>query len=103
MKKDIIEQLNNIDEELNNIVVSIETINDYNKLTSEKLNQLDDLDIYQDKKDLFLKVWDLKRYSECYVTLNSAITKEIDKVNESLKTITDDLREVTKACKNDKK
>lgn len=101
MKKDIKQDILQVKEDLNKIIINSEVIENYNKLTCDKLQELDDLDIHQDKEQLIGALYELTRYSECYITLNYSITQEINKLNDSVKSINDKLDNLLEACKNE--
>ena len=103
MKKDIKEKINTIKDELNNMIINSEVIENYTKLTCDKLDQLDQLDIQQDRDTLLCSLWDLKRYSECYLTLNNSIMQEISKLNGSTKSVYSLLNDLLKACDDNTK
>ena len=46
MKKDIKQDILQVKEDLNKIIINSEVIENYNKLTCDKLQELDDLDIH---------------------------------------------------------
>ena len=101
MKKNIKQDILQVKEDLNKIIINSEVIENYNKLTCDKLQELDDLDIHQDKEQLIGALYELTRYSECYITLNYSITQEINKLNDSVKSINDKLDNLLEACKNE--
>lgn len=101
MEKDLIKDILQVKEDLNKIIINSEVIENYNKLTCDKLQELDDLDIHQDKEQLIGALYELTRYSECYITLNYSITQEINKLNDSVKSINDKLDNLLEACKNE--
>lgn len=103
MEKDLIKDILQVKEDLNKIIINSEVIENYNKLTSDKLQELDDLNIHQDKEHLLGALYELTRYSECYITLNYSITQEINKLNNNVKSISDKLNDLLEACKNDNK
>ena len=101
MKKDIKQDILQVKDDLNKISINSEVIENYNKLTCDKLQELNELDIHQDKEHLLVALWELTRYSECYITLNYSITDEINKLNDSVKSINDKLNDILEACKNE--
>ena len=88
-----------VKDELDKIIIDSEAIENYNKLINDKLDELNGLNINQTREDLLSDLWELKRYSECYITLNYSITQEIIKIQESVKKINN----LLEACKNDNK
>lgn len=92
MKKIQIEQ---VKDELDNISVVSEYIENYNKLICDKLEEINKLDPTKD--DLLIQIAQLIRYSECYTTLNYAITQELNKINDSVNKI----NHLLEACKNE--
>ena len=101
MKNDIKASILSVKEDLDKISINSEVIENYNKLTCDKLDELNQLNIHQDKEHLLVALWELTRYSECYITLNYSITQEINKLNNSLKSVNDKLNNSLEACKND--
>jgi hypothetical protein len=101
MKNDIKASILSVKEDLDKISINSEVIENYNKLTCDKLDELNQLNIHQDKEHLLVALWELTRYSECYITLNYSITQEINKLNNSLKSVNDKLNNLLEACKND--
>lgn len=101
MKKDIKQDILQVKEDLNKIIINSEVIENYNKLTCDKLQELDDLDIHIKHEDLIVRLYELTRYSECYITLNYSITQEINKLNDNIKSINDKLDNLLEACKNE--
>ena len=103
MKKDIKQEILQAREDLNKISINSEFIENYNKLIGDKLQELNKLDIQQSKNNLIIKIWQLKHYSECYLTINYSISDEIKKLNDNIKSIDDKIEIILEACKNDKK
>ena len=73
-----------VSDELNKIRLNVSTITDFNKLINDKLELIHKLDINQPQEDLLKQLYDLKRYSECYLTLNYSILEELNKINDSI-------------------
>ena len=101
MKKDIKQDILQVKEDLNKIIINSEVIENYNKLTCDKLQELDDLDIHIKHEDLIVRLYELTRYNECYITLNYSITQEINKLNDNIKSINDKLDNLLEARKNE--
>ena len=99
--EDIKQDILQVKEDLYKIIINSEVIENYNKLTCDKLQELDDLDIHIKHEDLIVRLYELTRYSECYITLNYSITQEINKLNDNIKSINDKLDNLLEACKNE--
>ena len=71
--------------EVDSIGINTEVIENFNKLTCDKLEELADLEasIGLPQEKFLGKVWDTTRYSHCYITMNYAISQEVIKINES--------------------
>ena len=94
MKKDINIKLEQVKDELEKIVINSEMIENYNKLICDKLEEIGKLDL---TKDLLIQLYQIKRYSECYLALNLSIKQETDKINDSAIKI----NKLLEACTND--
>lgn len=80
-KRKVSEILDKID----SIGVSTEVIENLNKLTCDKLEDLSQLEgnLGLPRDELLGKIWDVTRYSHCYITMNYVITNEVIKINET--------------------
>lgn len=72
-------------DEIDKIGINTEVIENFNKLTCDKLEELADLEsnIGLPHEKFLGKVWNTTRYAHCYITINYAITQEVVKLNES--------------------
>lgn len=83
-----------IKDNLDKISINSEVIENYNKLTCDKLQELNELNIHQDKDSLLVALLKLTRYSESYITLNYSITDEINKINNNIRLINNQLNKL---------
>lgn len=81
-------------DEIDKIGINTEVIENFNKLTCDKLEELADLEdnIGLPHEKFLGKVWDTSRYAHCYVTMNYAISQGVTKINESIIKYTKHLR-----------
>lgn len=84
-------------DEIDKIGVNTEVIENFNKLTCDKLEKLADLEdnIGLPHEKFLGKVWDTSRYARCYITMNYAITQEVIKLNESKNKIYEIFKELS--------
>lgn len=101
MQTDIKEQLNQLKDEIDKIFISSEVIENYNKLTCDKLDELNKLDITKKHDELLIQLYGLKHNSECYISLNYSISQELIKINNSVSLLNSKINDLLKACKND--
>lgn len=83
--------------EIDKIGINTEVIENFNKLTCDKLEELADLEdnIGLPHEKFLGKVWDTSRYAHCYVTINYAISQEVTKINESNNKIYEAFKELS--------
>lgn len=89
-----------VKDELDKVAINTEVLENLNKLINDKLDNIRDLDLSQPREALLGSIWTLTRYSECYTTLNYLQTKEIDKINNSIATIFNKIKQIEDILKN---
>lgn len=97
---DINKITNQVKDELDKVAINTEVLENLNKLINDKLDNIRDLDLSQPREALLGSIWTLTRYSECYTTLNYLQTKEIDKINNSIATIFNKIKQIEDILKN---
>ncbi|MBQ9013464.1 MAG: hypothetical protein IJ094_07945 [Bacilli bacterium] len=97
---DINKITNQVKDELDKVAINTEVLENLNKLINDKLDNIRDLDLSQPKEALLGSIWALTRYSECYTTLNYLQTKEIDKINDSITTMFNKIKQIEDLLKN---
>ena len=92
-------------DEIDKIGINTEVIENFNKLTCDKLEELADLEdnIGLPHEKFLGKVWDTLRYAHCYVTMNYAISQEVTKINESNNKIYEAFKELSNILDADTK
>lgn len=92
---DINKKINQVKDELDKISINVEVVENLNKLINDKLDSVRDLSLIDtDKNAFYTKIYEVKRYSECYTTLNYLQTKEIGKLNNSIATIFNKIKQI---------
>lgn len=99
METNIKQSVLSVKEDLEKISLNSETITNLNKLTCDKLQEIEKIDLLD--KDVLIKVWQVARYSECCITLNYCISQELENLKKSLKSINDKLNHLLEAREND--
>lgn len=84
-------------DEIDKIGINTEVIENFNKLTCDKLEELADLEdnIGLPHEKFLGKVRNTSRYAHCYVTMNYAISQEVTKINESNNKIYEAFKELS--------
>lgn len=82
------------------MAINTEVLENLNKLINDKLDNIRNLDLSQPREALLGSIWTLTRYSECYTTLNYLQTKEIDKINNSIATMFNKIKQIEDILKN---
>lgn len=90
--KDIKEQINQVRNELDKIGINTEILENLNKLINDKLEDLNNLSLGLPQKELLVKIWEITRYSECYISLNYISSQEITKLNNSILLTSDKIK-----------
>lgn len=94
MKKDINTMFLQAKEELDKISINTEVLENTNKLINDKLDDIVQLDLKEDKEALISNIYRVTRYSHCYITLNYLQSQEIDKINASIEVIYNKLSQI---------
>ena len=94
MKKDINTMFLQVKEELDKISINTEVLENTNKLINDKLDDIVQLDLKEDKEALISNIYRVTRYSHCYITLNYLQSQEIDKINASIEVIYNKLSQI---------
>lgn len=94
MKKDINTMFLQAKEELDKILINTEVLENTNKLINDKLDDIVQLDLKEDKEALISNIYRVTRYSHCYITLNYLQSQEIDKINASIEVIYNKLSQI---------
>lgn len=94
MKKDINTMFLQAKEELDKITINTEVLENTNKLINDKLDDIVQLDLKEDKEALISNIYRVTRYSHCYITLNYLQSQEIDKINASIEVIYNKLSQI---------
>lgn len=97
---DINKITNQVKDELDKVAINTEVLENLNKLINDKLDNIRDLDLSQPREALLGNIWTLTRYSECYTTLNYLQTKEIDKINNSIATMFNKIKQIEDLLKD---
>lgn len=97
---DINKITNQVKDELDKVAINTEVLKNLNKLINDKLDNIRDLDLSQSKEALLGSIWTLTRYSECYTTLNYLQSKEIDKINDSIATMFNKIKQIENLLKD---
>ena len=84
--KEIITKLDTIFNNLDSMAINTEVVENLNKLINDKLDLIRCLDLTKNNtQEFYSKLYEIQRYSECYITLNYLMTKEVEKLNKSIK------------------
>lgn len=94
MKKDINTMFLQAKDELDKILINTEVLENTNKLINDKLDDIVQLDLKEDKEALISNIYRVTRYSHCYITLNYLQSQEIDKINASIEVIYNKLSQI---------
>jgi len=100
MNNQTIQKLNAILDNLDSMAINTEVVENLNKLINDKLDSVRDLTLISDNKEVFYsRLYEAQRYSECYITLNYLLTKEIDKLNKSINDTFKQVRDIESLLK----
>lgn len=91
---DINKKTNRLKDELDKVAIGTEVLENLNKLINDKLDEIKQLDLTQPKEAILCNIYTIPRYSECYTTLNYLQTKEIDKINASIKAMINKINQI---------
>lgn len=94
MKKDINTMFLQAKDELDKITINTEVLENLNKLINDRLDDIVQLDLKEDKEALISNIYRVTRYSHCYITLNYLQSQEIDKINASIEVIYNKLSQI---------
>lgn len=98
---DINKKINQVKDELDKININVEVVENLNKLINDKLDRIRELSLTDEDQDAFYtKIYEVQRYSECYTTLNYLQTKEIGKLNNSISTIFNKIKQIESLLKD---
>ena len=88
--------LEQVKDKLDKIFISTEVIQNLNKLTSDKLDQIRELDYSLPHSEFLLKLNEITRYSDSYMTLNYIMNEELEKINNNVKSMCDEINNIIK-------
>ena len=96
MKKDINTMFLQAKEELDKITINSEVLENTNKLINDKLDDIVQLDLKDNKEALISNIYRVTRYSHCYITLNYLQSQDVHLSNK-IYTLTYCINEILKA------
>lgn len=100
MNNQTMQKIDTILNNLDSMAINTEVVENLNKLINDKLDSVRDLDrITEDKQVFYSRLYEVQRYSECYITLNYLMTKEIDKLNKSINDTFKQVRDIESLLK----
>lgn len=92
---DINKKTNQVKDELDKVAINMEVLETLNKLINDKLDAVRDIDLtITDKQEFYKRLYEVQRYSECYITLNYLETKAIGEINDSIRVLFNNIKRI---------